>query len=311
MKGRDLGLLMLLGAMWGSSFLFIKVALSEVEPAFIVACRVLFGALALIAAAPFLGRISGKIEGGLARSVLRLWRRMLVLGIFNAALPFLVIAWGTQFLPSGTAAILNSTVPLFTAVLAGVLPFFADEKLGLLGVVGILLGIAGVSVLAGGFGEGLSASPAEALAGAGAIMTGSTSYAIGGLYARRAMKGVPVTVSAVGQSLGAFVVILPLAALSLPERMPDLPVIGSLVGLGVLGTGLSLLIYFRLISNVGATRTATVTYLVPLWALVYGAVLLGEHITGREILGLALILLGVAGVTGIMKLPRKRPPAAP
>lgn len=308
MKGRDVGLLLLLGAMWGSSFLFIKVSVSEVSPAFIVACRAFFGGLALLASVPFTNRVFGKIDGGLLRSMASLWRQMLVLGVFNAAIPFLVIAWGTQFLPSGTAAILNSTVPLFTAVLAGVLPFFADEKLGLPGVAGILLGIAGVAVLAGGFGEGLSAPPGQALLGAGAVMTGSVSYAIGGLYARRAMKGVPVTVSAVGQSAAAFVVILPLAALALPEEMPGLPVIGSLVGLGAIGTGLSLLIYFRLISNVGATRTATVTYLVPIWALVYGALLLGEAVTARDVLGLLLILLGVAGVSGIMKLPRRRPP---
>ncbi|HET7480777.1 MAG TPA: DMT family transporter [Rubrobacteraceae bacterium] len=311
MRGRDIGLLLALGAMWGSSFLFIKVALGEVAPAFIVACRVFFGALTLLAAVPFLDRIFGKTPDGLLRSVARLWRPVLVLGVFNAALPFLAISWGTQFLPSGTAAILNSTVPLFTALLAGLLPWITDERLGVLGVAGILLGVAGVAVLAGGFGEGFSASPSEALLGAGAIMTGSTSYAVGGLYARRAMKGVPVLVSAVGQSVAALVVILPFAALSLPDTVPSLPVLGSLVGLGAIGTGFSLLLYFKLIANVGATRTSTVTYLVPMWALVYGALLLGEDITVRAVLGLVLILLGVAGVTGFARLPRRRPPAAP
>jgi len=312
-KGRDLVLLLVLGAMWGSSFLFIKVAVVEVPPAFVVAARLFFSVLTLVAALPLLGRFVGERTGAIPRAA-RLWRPLLVLGLFNAALPFFVISWGTQFLPSGTAAILNSTVPLFTALLALSLPWFAGERLGALGVAGFLLGIVGVGVLVGGFGglvEGTSGTRSEALAGAGAILVGSASYAVGGLYARRSMKDVPVTVSAVGQSAGGLALVLPFAAFALPERLPSLPVLGALAGLGVIGTGFSLLLYFRLIANVGPTRTSTVTYLVPVWALLYGAMLLGEGITARSILGLVLILAGVAGVSGIFRLPRRKPPPAP
>jgi drug/metabolite transporter (DMT)-like permease len=171
------------------------------------------------------------------------------------------------------------------------------------------MGICGVGVLVGGFGGlvgGLSAGRPGALAGTVAVLVGSVSYGFGALYARRAMKGVPVLVSAVGQSAGGLVLALPLAVLSLPDRLPGLAVLGSLVGLGVIGTGFSLLLYFRLIENVGATRTSTVTYLVPVWALVYGALLLGEDITGRSILGLGLILAGVAGVSGLVRLPPRK-----
>ena len=309
MKGRDLGLLLGLGAMWGSSFLFIKVSVAEVSPVFVVACRLMFAVLMLLVALTLAGRGSGgkKGEASLAGQVAGLWRPFLVLGVSNAVVPYLVIAWGTQFLPSGTAAILNSTVPLFTAVMVGVLPWFGDERLGLLGVAGILLGILGVGVLAGGFG-GLTGDLHTMLLGAGAILCGSASYAVGGLYAKRRMKGVPVRVSAVGQNLGGFLVILPFALFFLPDRLPSMPVVGSLIGLGAVGTGLSLLLYFRLIANVGATRTATVTYLVPIWALAYGALLLGEGISASDILGMLLILAGVAGVSGIIRLPRKQPP---
>ncbi len=313
MKGRDLGLLLVLGAMWGSSFLFIKVAVVEVDPVFVVAARLFFSVLTLLAVLPLLGRFVGERTDAIPQ-VARLWRSLLVLGFFNAALPFFVISWGTQFLPSGTAAILNSTVPLFTALLALSLPWFAGERLGVLGVTGLLLGIVGVGVLVGGFGglvEGLSGTRSEALAGAGAILVGSTSYAVGGLYARYSMKGVPVTVSAVGQSAGGLLLTLPFAVFSIPDRLPSLQVLGALAGLGVIGTGFSLLLYFRLIANVGPTRTSTVTYLVPVWALLYGALLLGEGITARSILGLVLILAGVAGVSGIFELPRKKPPPAP
>jgi drug/metabolite transporter (DMT)-like permease len=313
-KGRDLALLLALGAMWGSSFLFIKVAVVEVLPTFVVAARLFFSVLTLLTILPLLGRFAGKRTGAIPQAT-RLWRPLLVLGLFNAALPFFVISWGTQFLPSGTAAILNSTVPLFTTLLTLTLPWFAGEqRLGVLGAAGLLLGIVGVGVLVGGFGglvEGLSGTRSEALAGAGAIIAGSVSYAVGGLYARRSMKDVPVTVSAVGQSAGGFVLVMPFAAFALPERLPSFQVMGALAGLGIIGTGFSLLLYFRLIANVGPTRTSTVTYLVPVWALLYGALLLGEGITARSVLGLVLILAGVAGVSGIFRLPRRKPPPAP
>ena len=217
MKGRDLGLLLVLGAMWGSSFLFIKVSVSEVSPVFIVACRLMFAVLTLSVALSLTGPGEKKAEPALIRQVARLWRPFLVLGVSNAVVPYLTIAWGTQFLPSGTAAILNSTVPLFTAVMVGVLPWFGDERLGLLGVAGILLGMLGVGVLAGGFG-GLAGDPRTMLLGAGSILCGSAGYAVGGLYAKRKMKGVPVRVSALGQNLAAFVVILPFALFFLPDR---------------------------------------------------------------------------------------------
>ena len=302
-------MLLVLGAMWGSSFLFIKVALAEVEPAFIVACRLFFAVSSLLLAAPLLRRLSG---GGtdLLGQGLKIWPSLLVLGFFNAALPFLAISWGTQFLTSGTAAILNSTVPLFTALLAGVLPFFASEKLGGLGAAGILLGILGVGVLVDGSSgsAGSAGGLSGVIVGALAVSVGSAGYAMGGLFARRTMGGVPVAVSAVGQSAGGLVLSLPLAALSVPREFPSLPVLGSLIGLGVIGTGFSLLIYFRLIANVGATRTSTVTYLVPVWALLYGPVLLGEPLTARAVIGLVLILAGVAGVSGMARLPRKTTP---
>lgn len=311
MKGRDFGLLLLLGAMWGSSFLFIKVAVTELDPVFIVGCRLFFAVLSLAVLLPLLTRTSGSGDGRILVQAARLWRPLLILGVFNAAVPYFVISWGTQFMPSGTAAILNSTVPLFTAVLAGLLPFITDERLGAPGVAGILLGILGVGILAGGLGGDFSGSATEGFLGAGAVMTGSLSYAAGGLYARRRMKGVPVAVSAMGQNAAGLLAVLPFAVFYLPDGVPGLPAAGSVVGLGVIGTGLSLLIYFRLINNVGATRTSTVTYLVPMWALVYGALLLGEGISLRALLGLALILLGVSGVSGIARLPRRRPPAAP
>ena len=306
MKARDLILLLILGAMWGSSFLFIKVSVAEVAPTFVVFARFAFAVLTLVVALPFLGRLSG--TAAVIPSAAKLWRPMLVLGALNAALPYFTISWGTQFLPSGTAAILNSTVPLFTVLLTFVLPALAAERLGALGLLGILLGALGVGVLVGGF-DGLGGR--TALMGAGAVLVGSASYATGNFYARRTMKGVPVAVSAVGQNIAGLALVLPFAVFAVPDAVPSLAVFGSLAGLGAIGTGFSLLLYFRLIANVGPARTSTVTYLVPVWALLYGALLLGEGVTARALLGLVLILAGVAGASGVIRLPRRRPPPAP
>lgn len=313
MRGRDLALLVALAAMWGGAYTLMKVAVVEVPPAFLAGARLLFAVVVLLAALPLLLRRGPGGTGGFAFvDAVRLWRSFLLLGATNAALPYFAIAWGTQFVPSGVAAILNSSVPLFTALLCVGLPWFPEERLGRAGLVGVALGIAGVGVLAGGGAFAGGAGAREALLGAGAVLVGSFGYAVGGLYARRSMGGVPVAVAATGQNVAALVIVLPFALLSLP-REPITPVaVGALAVLGVVGTGLALLVFFHLIASVGATKTSTVAYLVPVAALLYGVLLLGEPLTVGAVAGLALILAGVVAVSGLFRPPRrsrKAPPA--
>jgi len=303
-KGRDLVLLLLLAAMWGGAYTLMKVAVVEVSPAFLAAARLLFAVVVLLAALPLLTRQTTYGAGAFGlRDALGRWRSFLVLGAANAAIPYFAAAWGTQFLPSGVAAILNATVPLFTALLCVGLPWFPEERLDRGGLLGVALGIVGVGVLMGGgaaFAGG--AGVREALLGAGAVLAGALGYAVGGLYARRSMAGVPVGFSAAGQNVAALLIVLPFALFALPREPLTPEALGAVAVLGVVGTGIAMLVFFRLIARVGATRTATVAYLVPVAALFYGAIFLGEPITAGAIAGLVLILAGVTGVSGLVVL---------
>jgi drug/metabolite transporter (DMT)-like permease len=287
--------------MWGAVYTFTKAALDEVSPAFITAARLFFAAVVLLPAAPILSRVFGEVAAFGWGEAARLWRAFLVLGVLNAVVPYAAIAWGTQYMPSGVAAILNSTQPIFTAVLCAALPSFADERLRPSGLLGLLSGLAGVVVLVGGGGFRGSGDTPSLLLGAAAVLLGALSFALAGLYARSSMRGVPVPVTAVGQSAVALPFAVPLVLLGLPAEPPSAGTILSLMLLGAVGTGLALLLFFRLIRTVGATRTSTVAYLVPVAALLYGVLLLGEPLTARAVVGLALILAGVAGVSGIFR----------
>ena len=312
MRGRDLLLLLALAALWGSSFLFIKVALVELTPALIVLGRLVFGSLTLLTSIPFLRKTAPDLlpEGGVSGildGVLVLRGPLLFLGAFNAVLPFAAIAWGEDFISSGNTSIFNSTVPLFTVLLVVALPFFPEERPNALAVAGLLLGFVGVGVLVTGDPEGGGAvSRVAQTLGAGAVLLGSLSYAVGNVYARKRLKGTAVLVSAVGQNVAGILVVLPLVFVSgLPEELPGPGAVAALFGLGAGGTGIAYLIYFGLISRVGPTKTSAVAYLMPAVALLYGAVFLGEEISPRALAGLALILTSVAGVTGVLRLPKR------
>lgn len=313
MKGRDLLLLLALAALWSSSFLFIKIALTELTPALIVLGRLVFGSLTLLASLPFLRKVAPDLLPGdgsgksVLGGILALRRPLLFLGAFNAVLPFAAIAWGESFISSGATSIFNSTVPLFTALLVLALPFFPDERLNLLGASGLLLGLIGVVVLVTGDPEGGgAASRAAQTLGGASVLLGAFSYAVGNVYARKRLKGTAVLVSATGQNAAGLLVVLPLVFVTgLSEALPGPGVVAALVGLGAGGTGIAYLIYFGLISRIGATKTSAVAYLMPAIALFYGAVFLGEEVSPRALLGLALILTGVAGVTGVLRLPKR------
>jgi drug/metabolite transporter (DMT)-like permease len=281
---RDLGALFLLGALWGASFLFIRLAVPALGPFALMEFRVGLAAVALALCAVVVGRLPK----------LRVrWKEFLFIGTLNAAIPFSLIAAAEIHLTASLAAILNSTTVLFTAVVAAA---WADEALTARKVVGVVLGIVGVVALVGWDPVALSG---VVLLSVGAMLAASLSYGLAAVYVKRTFKGVPPLAMAIGQLTGAATCLLPLAIVSLPEEPPSAAVTLSVLGLALLSTAVAYLLYFRLIGNVGPTSTATVTLLVPVFGLLFGVVLLDEPFGPGTLVGLGIILSSVVLVTGI------------
>jgi len=284
MGGRDLGALLLLSALWGASFIFIRVAVPALGPFVLVELRVGLAAVALALCAAFLGRLPK----------LRVrWRQFALLGMVNVAIPFSLISTAEINLTASLAAILNSTTVMFTAVVAAV---WMGDALTARKVVGVVLGIVGVTVLVGW--DPIVMNWVVVLS-VGAMLAASLAYALGSVYAKRTFAGSPPLAIAIGQLTAAATLMLPLAAVSVPDERPSTIVVLSILGLALPSTALAYMLYFRLIENVGPTSTSTVTLLVPLFGLLFGVVLLEEPVGLGTLAGLVLILSSVTLITGL------------
>jgi len=285
-------LIFLLAAIWGASYLFIKVAVEDIPPAPMMAARALVAGVIL--AAYLVSTI------GWERAVRELrasWRAALVLGAFNAALPFWLVAWGEKYIDSSVAAIAQSTVPIFTFLLA--LHFLPHERVGRSRVAGVALGFLGVAVLAGLDPRG----GWWAVAGTLAVVLSSVSYAGAGIFGQLRVRTVSGPVLATGSMLVGGLILLPFALVQLPSEAPSREAVAGLAALTLLGTAFGQLVLFRVLRLYGSRRLSLVTYLMPGFALVYGAAILGEPLTVAALGGLALILLGVALGSGARLLP--------
>lgn len=284
MRPGDLGALTLLGALWGGSFLFISVAVPALGPALLVELRVLLAAVALALYAVAVGRLP---------ALRSRWKEFLILGGLNAAVPFTLIAISQLNLTASLAAIMNSTTPLFAAVVAAA---WIGEELTTRKIFGLLLGVVGVAVLVG-----LDPVPLNGvvLLSVGASLLAALCYALGGVYAKRTFPGVPPLAMGIGQQAAAAAILLPLATASLPEEPTSLAVVLSVLGLALLSTAVAYLLYFRLMASVGPTKTLTVTFLVPVFGVLFGVLLLGDPVGVGTFAGMGIILSSVALVTGI------------
>jgi drug/metabolite transporter (DMT)-like permease len=295
-------LLLLVAGIWGASFMFIEVAVDEMEPTFIMALRLVLAGLVLV---PFLVFQEG------ARVAFDDLRRagwgLVFLGFANAALPFTLIAWGQTKIDSSIAAIANAPVPIFVALLA--IRFRPSERVRGLRLVGILLGFVGVGVLAGFNPEGGWWAVLGTLAATGAALC----YAISNLFAQDRYSETQPLVVVTGSSLAGAVLLTPLALAQLPDAMPSAKAVGAVAALGIVGTAIALILYFRMLTGYGASRASLVTYLIPLVAVVYGVLLLDEPLTANAVGGLVLILGGVALGSGVIGYARRREvvPATP
>jgi drug/metabolite transporter (DMT)-like permease len=285
-----------LAAVWGASYLFIKVAIDEIEPAPMMLARVVLASLLLV---PFLVLREG--AGPAVAQLRAAWKPGLILGLVNAAVPFALIAWGEKYVDSGVAAIANATVPIFVVLLA--IRFRPSERASGARLGGFLLGFVGVAVLAGAGPEG----GWWAVAGTLAVVLASLSYACGALYGGARTGDTAGPVLATASMLGACLWLLPLGVLQLPSELPSWQALASVAALGVAGTALAQLVLYRALRLHGSSRTTLVTYLMPPTALLYGALLLDEPLTAGVVGGLALILAGVALGSGAMRFPRRAP----
>lgn len=268
--------LLLLGAVWGGSFLFMRIAAKDFGSFALVEVRLALGALILL---PFLFQVKAKLKASH-------WLRLLGIGIINSAAPFLLFAWAAQRAPAGVAAISNATVVMFTSIVAFLL---YGEKISKRSALGLISGFIGVAVLASGKTSGGSVLPA-ALAGVSA----SILYGFGGNFVKRYLGDLPSSAVAAGTVLCAAIVVAPLAVMTWPSTpIPPLSWLSALM-LGALCTGLAYFLYYRLLYRIGAPRTSTVTYLVPLFGVIWAWVFLGEPLTVSMAIAGALILGGVA-----------------
>lgn len=269
--------LIALGAIWGASFLFMRVSAKDFGSFALVEIRLALGALILV---PFLWRARSQFTGAL-------WLRLAAIAAINSAVPFTLFAWAAERAPAGIGAITNAMAVPFTAMVAFL---FFGEQIGVRRVWGLVLGFIGVVVLASGrTGGGTTVWPA-ALAGA----TAALCYGFGGNLLRRYLVGIPASAVASASLICASALVAPVAVVTWPHH--SIPAISwvSAALLGVLCTGLAYVLYFRLIHRIGAPRAATVTYIIPLFGVVWAWMLLGEGLTPSMALAGALILSGVA-----------------
>jgi drug/metabolite transporter (DMT)-like permease len=294
-------LLLVLALIWGSSFMFIEIAIDDLSPAATMTGRLLFASAALgsvlVAKRGFRQAVRCLRDFGWAGAVL---------GVISTALPFWLIAWGQTRIDSGIAAIGNASMPIFVALLAT--KFARHERVTGVRAFGLILGIVGVGVLVGVNPEGGWAGAIGTLA----VILASISYAAGSLFSQHKLGDSSGLLVSTASVLWGTLVILPFGIAQGPGAIPGWEAIVSVAALGLLGTALGLMMYLRLLADYGSARGSLVVYLLPVVALFYGAVFLDEPLRVTALVGLGLILAGVAIASGLVRpLRRQQPVPAP
>lgn len=294
MRGRDLADLLALAALWGASFLFMRMGAAEFGPLALAFVRVAGASLLLL---PLLW------WHGHGAALQRHWRALLVVGLANSALPFALFALAALVLSTGLMSIFNATAPLWAALIAWV---WLHDRPGASRVLGLVVGFAGVAWLSIGKADlRPDASGVSPALGIAACVAATALYGFGANYTKKATAAVPPLAVAAGSQLAAALLLAPPAIATWPATPPGARAWGAAVLLALLCTGLAYILYFRLIAQVGAARAISVTFLIPAFASLWGYVFMHEVPTGEMVAGCAVILLGTALATGVLRLPAR------
>lgn len=272
----------ILGGVWSASFLWIKLALVEIGPFTLVAYRVLFGLL-FAGGAVFLQRKAWPrdLEG---------WLPFLILGLTSVAIPFFLITWGELSIDSAVASILNATVPLFTIIIAHL--FLQDDRMTHQRVIGLFIGFIGVVVL---LSKDLLAGVHSSILGQASVILAAIFYAASSVYARKKTQSAPGLVRGAAPLVSATLIMWIVApAIESPLEIPQLPITWvAILWLGVLGSGLALILWYYLLHEIGPTRTGMVTYIFPLGGVILGVIFLNEHLSWQLAVGALLIISSI------------------
>lgn len=285
MKNNSSFEMILLAAIWGVSFLFMRIGGPEFGPVLLMALRTLIASLFLVPIM-YLYKQQKSLKG--------LYGKLFLASMFNVAMPFVLYGYATLTLTAGVTSILNATTPMFAAIVAF---FWLRNKLNFASAMGLFVGFIGVYVLMmDKIGLDQQSSIFPALAGLGA----ACCYGIGTVFTQKYLSSIKPLALAAGNQVAASLVLIPLSLAFLPNQMPSNPAIYSVLFLGLVCTGIGYILFFRLLAALGPTKTVSVTYLIPAFGLLWGALFLGEEITLRIMLGSCLILFGVGLTTGVI-----------
>jgi drug/metabolite transporter (DMT)-like permease len=282
LKTKDWLAFILLGTIWGSSFLWIKIAVQEIGPILLVAIRLLFGILALLVVVAYTRPAMPQGR--------QIWINLTILGLINNALPYTLISWGEKYIDSAVAAILNSTTPLFTMLVAHL--FLTDDRMTRRRVFSLVMGFLGIVLLVS---RDLGGASRGNILGQAAVLAAAVCYAFASVFARRTTQGLQPSVQALVPLLGADLLLWMMVPLvESPVTLPSLPITWfALVWLGVLGVAVAFLLFFYLLHSVGPTRTVLVTYVFPLVGVALGVIFLGERLDWQLVGGAALVISSV------------------
>ena len=291
MKRSDFASLLLLAALWGSSYLFMRLSAGEFGPVAFAGVRAGIAALVLLPVVIW--------RGGLADWRVH-WPQLLVVGLTQSALPFVLFSFAAAHIPSGLSAILGAATPLFTALIAW---FWLGDRFDASRVTGLAVGFSGVLWLVGGK-VGLNAGGSSAGWAVGACLLAALLYGFSSNYTKRTLATAsPLAVAAGTQLASALLLALP-AARAWPAGAPTPHAWAALIVLAIACSALAYVLFYRLIVRVGAARTVSVTYLIPVFGVLWGRVFLGEPVTLHLAVGCGVILAGTGLTTGVLRLPR-------